>query len=76
MNGGNTYVIWKGNEYLNDGITFTDLAGLSVSTGKLKPAQGSSFAPQLKTLGVDSGAQLDLTNYADTVETAIVFHCH
>ena len=70
VKGGNTYVIWNGNENLNEGITFTDLAGLSVSTGKLKPAQGSSFAPQLKTLGVDSKAQLDLTNYADTIETA------
>ena len=66
----NTYVIWNGDEYLNDGIKFTDLTGLTVSTGKLKPANGSSFAPQLNTLGVSDGAQLDLMNYADTVETA------
>ena len=67
---GNTYVIWNGDEYLNDGIKFTDLTGLTVSTGKLKPAKGSSFAPQVNTLGVFAGAQLDLMNYAAAVETA------
>ena len=65
----NTYVVWNGNEFLTDTMILTDLAGLTIASGKLQPATGSSFITEATALGVSQGAQLDLTKYAEKVIT-------
>ena len=65
----NTYVVWNGNEYLTDSMILTNLAGLTIASGKLQPKAGSSFITEATALGVSQGAQLDLTKYAEEVIT-------
>ena len=65
----NTYVVWNGNEFLTDTMILTDLAGLTIASGKLQPKAGSSFITEATALGVSQGAQLDLTKYAEEVIT-------
>ncbi len=65
----NTYVVWNGNEYLTDSMILTNLAGLTIASGKLQPATGSSFITEATALEVSQGAQLDLTKYAEEVIT-------
>ena len=65
----NTYVVWNGNEFLTDTMILTDLAGLTIASGKLQPATGSSFITEATALEVSQGAQLDLTKYAEKVIT-------
>ena len=61
-----TYVVWNGNEYLTDSMILTNLAGLTIASGKLQPKAGSSFVAG-STLAVSANAQLDLSNYAAEV---------
>ncbi len=66
----NTYVTWEGDEYLTDSITFSDLAGLNVKTGKLQPQARNSYAQAIGALGIAAGGQLDLSQYGSDVEVS------
>ncbi len=52
----NAYVVYDGNEYVNNGLMLTDISGLSVKSGKLAPKAGSTF----------SGSNADVTILVDT----------
>ena len=62
----NTYVRWQGGAYQTTGLKLVNLAGLTIASGKLQPAAGSSFVAG-STLAVSANAQLDLSNYAAEV---------
>ncbi len=65
----NAAVIYNGNEYLNDRLILSNIRSLSVQSGKLTPASGSSFADDNADVSAASGTQLSLVNFDKNLTT-------
>lgn len=62
----NAALVYYGSNNLNDNMLLKDLSSLSVVSGNLKPAAGSSLSGSA-AVTVASGAKLHLENYGDII---------
>lgn len=65
----NAKVTYNGNEYLNSTLNVTNIGGLTVATGNLAPAKGSSLSGDNAEISVSANAQLNLVNFSEKLTT-------
>ncbi len=65
----NAKVTYNGNEYLNNTLTVTNIGGLTVATGNLAPAKGSSLSGDNAEISVSANARLSLVNFNEKLTT-------
>ncbi len=65
----NAKVTYNGNDYLNSTLTVTNIGGLTVATGNLAPAKGSSLSVDNAEISVSANARLSLVNFNEKLTT-------
>lgn len=64
----NAYVVYNGNEYINNNLALINISGLSVQSGKLAPKTGSTFHSKDADVSIFTNTELNLQNFGNSLQ--------